>query len=309
MGALESALPQLRSLKVDGNERLRGCLALEPCATAAAPEGAQRITATAVALVVEASYTEVTDCSCPEDKAVVYPPYPPLPPPPHAPPTPPPPVHPAPPPPVVRYVYLVQGNATLEGYTVETFGSAERGWFANGIASITGMGAQAVSVTSIRATTTAGGRRLLGSGDGGRGATDAALINFVVVANDRDDAEAVIATVTAASDPARADQSLLNALISAGLSSLVGLRIGVASEIMLQQVESSPPPPPLLQLPLPPSGLPPNVEDPSGGNGEFDFSGLFGFFPWPVAAWPWIWVLRDGRWFTVVQIFTTLGTF
>ena len=148
-----------------------------------------------------------------------------------------------------------------------------------------------------------------GQGGGRCKLVDRLLLGFVVVVNDRDDAEAVIAAVTAASDPARPDQSLLSALISAGISSLVGLRIEVEPEVLPQQVERWPPPPPRLQLPMPPSGLPPNVEDSSSGSGEFDLSGLFGFFPWPVAAWPWIWVLRDGRWFTAVQIFTALGTF
>lgn len=313
----------MRSLKVDGNERLRGCLPLDPCqSTARQQEGEQ-------GLVVEASYTEVTDCSCPDDKAAAYPPYSPdLPPPPR------PPLNPASPPPVL-YEYLVRGNATLEGYTADTFGAAERGWFASGLASVTPVGAEAVSVTSVRPitiTSTAaaagdgnaqrtvttgdealmvgaagraeGGRRLLGSDTLRPVTTEAALVDFVVTVTERNTAEAVIASVIAAAQPrAEGAATLLDALMSAGLSSLVGLSTEIESDVESRQIESPPPAPP----PLPPAAaVDPNF--PGGLDFNF-FSGIFDLFPWPVAAWPWIWVLRDGRWFTVVQIFTTLGTF
>lgn len=313
----------MRSLKVDGNERLRGCLPLDPCqSTARQREGEQ-------GLIVEASFTEVTDCSCPDDEAAAYPPYAPF-----LPPPPPPPLNPSSPPPVL-YEYFVRGSATLGGYTADTFGAAERESFASGVASVAAVVAEAVSVTSVRQitiTSTAaaaddgsaqrtvtmgdevltvgaakragGGRRLLGSDTSGDVPTEAVVIDFVVAVSERITAEAVIASVIAAAQPgAEGAATLLDALVSAGLSSLASLRVELEPEVESRPLESLPPPPPPL---LPAADVDPDFQ------GGFDFdalSGIFDLFPWPVAAWPWIWVLGDGRWFTVVQIFTTLGTF
>ena len=356
-GALRSALPQLRSLKIAGNERLRGCLPLQPCesqiqsqSSANAREaGREQTVDPKVDFVVEAQYTQVTDCSCPGDESILYPPYPPLPPlyPPPAPPPPQPPPNPAPSPPTASYVYLVRGNATLEGYTIDTFGVVEEGLFARGVAAMTGLEAETVSVTGVAraiTSTTTGGtsntprgggddtqrrirnggdtniswrnsrggggvggfRRMLGGEDGDILETtmkEVALIDFVISVTDMDVAEAVVSSLVASSrteeDIGGGASLILNALISAGLSSLVGLRVRVEPEVVAQQLVMIP------QTPPPSDGRLPQEDSLS----DFDFSGLSGFLTWPVAAWPWIWVLRDGRWFTVVQLFTALGTF
>ena len=286
-GVLREALPRLSDLRVAGNERLRGCLPLSLCRSSP-----QRQTK----LVIEADYTQLTDCSCPEDEPAIYPPYPPMTPSPPASPSSP--LIPAPPPPAT-YVYVVRGNATLDGYSRDDFGATEQASFASGIAATIGLKPRDVLVVGVRSATVrmnndVPARRLLGGDDNGREMVTATVVDFEVTVGDKNRAEEVIAVMEAANQPRTDGASLLmNALLLAGLRNLVGLRLIVEPAVEARRVYFPPPPPPQTVV------TPEEVR-------------IFPAFPgllFPVSAWPWIWALSDGRWFTLVQILTTLGTF
>ena len=87
---------------------------------------------------------------------------------------------------------------------------------------------------------------------------EVALIDFVISVTDMDVAEAVVSSLTASGRTEEEDGGgaalLLNALISAGLSSLVGLRVRVEPRVVVAQQVMSP----QLPTPLPPSSVGPS---------------------------------------------------